>query len=112
MADKYGIPSLKATAHANLRSFLATYEASTRDLAETIRIVYKSTPDSIVELRWTVFYELRQMPRSRLEDYNLRSAVQSVEGLAYDLFLSNQALENRAMLSNTDADSDGWVRMY
>ena len=110
IADKYGVAGLKALAQ---KKFENAWDSSTRDdVASAIRAVYKTTPDSIKDLREIVKDKLIKSGPALLRAPLVEAAVQSVEGLAWEMFRKTQwklcSLEERYM----DSDDDEAVSMW
>lgn len=85
-ADKFQISKLKMLATFNFNEHTSKQKSSVFDVAEAIRVVFSSTLDSIPELRDTLKQYLLRFDGTVTDRIELQSAVENVEGLAYELF--------------------------
>ena len=89
--EKYDIPGLKDLAQFDFKRFLYSGEGAVQDVAEALRVVYTTTPDTVRELREIVVERFLIPGNVVIEDADIEIAVESIDKLAYELFKKTQA---------------------
>lgn len=84
--EKYGVTGLKELSQAYFKIHLDPRKAQAPDMAEAIRIVYNTTPDSARGLRDILVESLLHDEDGLITDPRIEAAVGSVDKLAYELF--------------------------
>ena len=86
VAMKYSITGLKSLAKAHFERNLESHIMSDTEIAEAIPIIYKTTPDHVVELRDLMRNVLLHPKKNMLENPEIEAAIASVDGLCYQLY--------------------------
>ena len=95
IAEKYDITCLKTLAVSRFLMHWDNFPCHYSDIASAIRIVYNGTPDSVRGLRECV--EMRLLNSTYAyedKELEIRDAIESVDGLAFNLSLESQRCGN------------------
>lgn len=85
-SEKYNISGLKKLVQHKVNQHITKTKPSPLDVAQAIRVVFTTTPDTVTELRMALEEYLVNIEEDVTNKAEVQQAVESVDGLGFALF--------------------------